>query len=34
MRVTASLTDSVGHQAGGQAVRMLRLAAPSKGKHR
>ena len=34
VRVTASLADSAGHQVGGSAVRMLRLAAPSKGKHR
>jgi hypothetical protein len=34
VRVTASLTDSVGHQAGGSAVRMLRLTAPIKDKHR
>ena len=34
VRVTASLADSAGHQVGGSVVRMLGLAAPSKGKHR
>lgn len=34
VRVIASMADSAGHQVGGSAVRMLRLTAPSKGKHR